>query len=202
VESWRMLWGNLLTEADEIVCFSKNSGILLMAAYPLLEANKVAIHPHKTDFLLGKVPRVVDIGELRIGVVGNISNHKGALPVQNLAKEIKNRGLELKIVIIGSINANCEPTVVSQTGTYTHDKLPRLVEESKVNIMLFPSICPETFSYVVQELVDMKLPVACFNLGAPAERLATYPKGLILSSSEPSVILDELITFHKKTYLK
>jgi len=202
VESWRMLWGDLLTEADEIVCFSKNSVRLLIAAYPLLEAAKIAIRPHKTDFLLSKAPQVVDIGVLRIGVVGNISNHKGALPVQSLAKEIKNRGLELKIVIIGSISIDCDPTVVSQTGTYSHDKLPRLVEEAKVNIMLFPSVCPETFSYVVQELVDMELPVACFNLGAPAERLATYTKGLILSSSEPSTILDELIAFHKKTYLK
>jgi len=202
VESWRILWGGLLMNADEIVSFSKNSAELLMTAYPLLQANNIIIRPHKTHFLLSKVPQVEDIGVLRIGVVGNISNHKGALPVHSLAKEIKNRGLELKIVIIGSISTDCDPAVVSQTGTYSHDKLSRLVEEAKVNIMLFPSVCPETFSYVVQELVDMELPVACFNLGAPAERLATYTKGLILSSSEPSTILDELIAFHKKTYLK
>ncbi len=67
--------------------------------------------------------------------------------------------------------------------------------------MLFPSICPETFSYVVHELMDMKLPVASFNFGAPAERLASYSKGLVLSSMDPASVLDELISFHRKTYL-
>jgi len=201
VENWRVSWGDLLMKADEIVSFSKNSASFLMEAYPKLRASKIIVRPHESKVFI-KIPRVDGGSELRVGVIGNISNHKGALHIQGIAKEIKSRGLKLKIVIIGTINVDCEPSIVSQTGIYSHDELPNLIERSKVNIMLFPSIWPETFSYVVQELVDMKLPVACFNLGAPAERLATYSKGLILSSSKPNVILDELITFHKETYLK
>ena len=36
---------------------------------------------------------------------------------------------------------------------------------------LFPSIWPESFSYVVQEIMLMGLPFVCFDLGAPAERV-------------------------------
>lgn len=66
--------------------------------------------------------------------------------------------------------------------------------------MLFPSIWPETFSYVAQELVELDLPVACFDLGAPAERLRNYSKGMILKETTASAILDDLISFHRRIY--
>ncbi len=47
----------------------------------------------------------------------------------------------------------------------------------------------------------MDLPVASFNFGAPAERMISYPKGLILASMDAAHVLDELILFHSKIYL-
>jgi glycosyltransferase involved in cell wall biosynthesis len=79
--------------------------------------------------------------------------------------------------------------------------LTGLIEKSGANVFLFPSIWPETFSYVVQELMSMSLPVASFNFGAPAERLETYQKGLVLDSMDPATVLDDLISFHRKSYL-
>lgn len=38
----------------------------------------------------------------------------------------------------------------------------------------------------------MSLPVASFNFGAPAERLETYQKGLVLDSMDPATVLDDL----------
>jgi glycosyltransferase involved in cell wall biosynthesis len=108
----------------------------------------------------------------------------------------------VKIVVIGTIEVTCDPQVVTQTGAYKHDELRGLIEKSGANVFLFPSICPETFSYVVQELVTMLLPVASFNLGAPAERLATYSNGIVMDSMNPSAVLDDLISFHRKIYLK
>lgn len=201
MHKWRSIWGALLVSADEIVTFSENSAKLLRKAYPLIETNRISITPHKVEHLSSATVHIKNTDSLCIGVVGMIGFHKGAQLVKALANEIKSRGASTKIVVIGAIEANCEPGVVQQTGPYKHEDLPRLIEDSGANVMLFPSICPETFSYVVHELVDLQLPVASFDFGAPAERLSSYSKGLVLSSMYPASILDELISFHHKIYL-
>ena len=201
IRQWRSLWGTLLATADEIIAFSNSSAQTLLRAYPQIEGCKLSIIPHQVEHLTGNIPEIKNIQRLCLGVVGHIGFHKGARFVQALAQEIRQRKMDCQIVVIGAIEANCDSAVVSQTGPYRHQELPGLIEKSGVNIMLFPSICPETFSYVVQELMDMHLPVAAFNLGAPAERLLSYTKGLVLNSMEPGAVLDELIEFHQKTYL-
>ena len=198
---WRLIWGSMLVNADEIVTFSNNSSQLLLKAYPQIEKARISVVPHKDTHLSGQLPKITNTKSLRIGVVGHIGFHKGSVFIQSLAREIRRRGAEVNVVVIGAIEAMCEPLVVTQTGSYKHDNLPGLIERSGANVFLFPSICPETFSYVVQELVSMELPVASFNFGAPAERLAAYPKGLVLDSMDPGAVLDDLISFHSKTYL-
>lgn len=198
---WRSIWGSLLAAADEVVTFSNNGTELLLKAYPQLQGTKISVVPHKVNHLTGKLPHITNTRSLCIGIVGHIGFHKGSLFIQALAREIKHRGVDLKIVVIGAIEVSCEPSVVTQTGPYQHDEMSGLIERSGANVFLFPSICPETFSYVVQELVGMDLPVASFNFGAPAERLASNPKGLVLDSMDPGDVLDELISFHHKTYL-
>ena len=153
------------------------------------------------NHLQSYVPTIKNIKNLKIGIVGNIGFHKGSSVIKELSEEIYRRGIDLQIVVIGTIDTTCNPAVVNQTGFYKHEDLQSLIERSGANIMFFPSIWPETFSYVVQELMDLNLPIASFNFGAPAERLSTYPKGLVLDSMEPGSILDKLISFHHKTYL-
>ncbi|HRF05559.1 glycosyltransferase [Accumulibacter sp.] len=199
---WRKIWGAFLVAADQIVAFSNSTAQLLLKAYPQVDRSRVSITPHRVEHLTSGVVRLRDKGRLCIGVVGHIAFHKGANFVQALAREIKDRGAELSIVVIGSIEAHCEPSVVRQTGAYKHSELPGIIEASGANVMLFPSICPETFSYVVQELMELRLPVAAFNFGAPAERLGSYEKGLVLTSMEPASVLDELIAFHREIYLE
>ena len=201
ISKWRAIWGSLLAIADEIVTFSNSTAQLLMKAYPQIESSQISIKPHQVEYLPSKIAKIKQTSSLRIGVVGQIGFHKGAAFIQQLSREIKHRGVDINIVIIGSIEVSCEPMIVSQTGPYRYDELPSLINASGANIMLFPSIWPETFSYVVQELMHMNLPVASFNFGAPAERIVSYPKGLILASMDAANVLDELILFHSKIYL-
>lgn len=198
---WRSIWGSMLSIADEIVTFSHNSLTLLLRAYPQIEKARISVVPHKVTHVSGRLPKITNTDSLRIGVVGQIGFHKGSLFIQSLAREIGRRNADVKIVVIGAIEAMCDPLVVTQTGPYQHNELTGLIEKSGANVFLFPSICPETFSYVVQELMNMSLPVASFNFGAPAERLETYQKGLVLDSMDPAKVLDDLISFHCKSYL-
>jgi glycosyltransferase involved in cell wall biosynthesis len=198
---WRALWGNVIELADEVITFSNDSLKLFQKAYPLLDLSRAVVIPHEIEHLQCEHVRPSYKATLRIGVVGQIGSHKGAKFVQELAQEIKGRDLDIQIVVIGAIESRCEQSIVRQTGPYQHEQLPALIESSGVNIMLFPSIWPETFSYVVQELIELDLPVACFDLGAPAERLRAYAKGLILYEPNASLVLDSLIDFHQRIYL-
>lgn len=201
ITAWRSLWGGVLVLSDEIVTFSNSSAQLLRKAYPQIESTKIHVIPHKVEYLNKPVPEVTQTNRLQIGVVGQIGFHKGAMFVKVLSQEIKRRNVDIKIVVIGTLESICDADIVSQTGSYRQDDMSSLIEKSGANIFLFPSIWPETFSYVVQELMDMNLPVASFNFGAPAERLISYPKGLVLDSMDPAVVLDDLVSFHRKIYL-
>jgi len=201
IQKWRAIWGSMLLNADEIVTFSNNSAVLFLKAYPQIEKSRILVVPHTVNHLSGQLPKILNTDSLRIGVVGQIGFHKGSLFIQSLAREIGRRSSDVKIIVIGTIEATCDPQVVTQTGPYHHAELKGLIEKSGVNIFLFPSIWPETFSYVVQELMSMSLPIASFNFGAPAERLTSYPKGQVLNSMDPGRVLDALVLFHRKIYL-
>lgn len=200
IVEWREQWGGLMIASDKIVTFSKNTLDLYRRVYPQIQESNTRIALHAVDYLPKKV-NIQQTQRLRIGVVGQIGYHKGAQVVKELAQQIKDTKCSAEIVIIGTLESSCPADIVKQTGVYKHNELPNLLEENGVNIILFPSICPETFSYVVQEMMELGFPIASFNLGAPAERIKKYEKGLILSSMSAGIILQELVSFHNEIYL-
>jgi glycosyltransferase involved in cell wall biosynthesis len=192
---WRRQWGAALAAADQILCFSSSSKALLLRAYPSLDQSRVSIQAH-TISPFDRAPSINLTAPLHIGVVGAIGIHKGAGVIQSLAAEIARRCLPVKITIIGSIELACDPEVVETTGEYRRPDLPSLIESTGANVFLMPSICPETFSYVTQELMALNVPLVSFNFGAPAERLATYPLGRVVSRTNAVELLDGLLKFH------
>lgn len=198
---WRGLWGSALGLADEIVTFSNSSRLLLSRAYPQLDVARVSVIPHTAEHVRLQPVQATHVASLRIGVVGHIAYHKGAGIVRELAREILRRKSDIKIVVFGTLDASCDPAVVQVTGSYRQPRLPELIREQGTNTFLFPSICPETFSYVVQELMDLGLPVACLDLGAPPERLRDYAKGQVLADHSAGSVLDALIELHQRVYL-
>ena len=65
-------------------------------------------------------------------------------------------------------------------GKYKRDELPVLMKKFEVDVIFIASIWPETFSYTTEEGIKMGMKVAAFDLGAPAERLKNYDKGIII----------------------
>lgn len=199
ISAWRESWGRFLGEMDEIICGSNSTISLIRRAYPWLDEQKFKHRPYAVDYLPSRKPVVDLTGELHLGVVGNVSSNKGVHVVEELADLIAARNLPVKITVIGSLAAAKPLPGVKITGAYCRDDLPELIEWLGVNVCLFPSIWPETFSYVTQELMILGLPLAVFNLGAPAERVAGYERGLILSQiGDANSTLDELIAFHRR----
>ena len=193
IDDWRKTRGDYLAAASKILCFSHSSKEIIRKAYPELPEAKFEIRPHTIHQPPLRVPNISRCGPVHIGVVGNIQFHKGANIIKELAEEIVRRRSSIKISIIGTIDSKCSSTVVSVTGAYEWTKLPDLIEKSGANVFLLPSIWPETFSYVTQELISMQVPLVCFDLGAPAERVAGYPLGRVIRLDNAAAILDQLI---------
>jgi len=79
--------------------------------------------------------------------------------------------------------------VIKVLGPYKREELPDIIEREGIEMVLFPSIWPETFSYVTEETIAMGLPVIVFNLGAPYERVKEYKKGKIVKYKDLEGIL-------------
>jgi hypothetical protein len=197
IETWRRQWGEFLSHVDEILCFSRSTISLIKRAYPELDESKFKYRPHVVDYLNNRKPVIDLAGDLHIGVVGSITSNKGARVVEEIAELISQKGLSVKMTVIGNVVTDKELKEITITGFYRREELPKLIEKHGINLCLLPSICPETFSYVAEELMTLELPLAVFNLGAPAERVSGYSKGLILSKvGDAMSTLDELISFH------
>ncbi len=76
--------------------------------------------------------------------------------------------------------------------------MPDLVEAHGINMFLFPSIWPETFSYVVAEMTALELPVVAFDLGAPAERLRGYGLARLCGEVGVESALETMLAFHRE----
>ena len=105
----------------------------------------------------------------------------------------------VNIIVIGGF---CLPKPQNKqficTGKYDLKNLPDIVEKYQIDIAFIPSIVPETFSFTTSECMNMGLPVACFGLGAPAERVSKYKKGLVISEIDANVSIKEILNFVKQ----
>ena len=186
VAMWRSHWHTLLNEATRIICFSHSSKAIMQKAYPALETEKFSVEPHEVAPLPPvHTNRKPEKRTVTIGILGAINLAKGAGIVKALVKTIEERGLDINVVLIGEISEYIKSDRFHVTGRYKREELPSLVKEHEIDIFLIPSICPETFSYTTQEIIMMQMPLMVFNIGAPAERVKAYDKGVVL---EPDYI--------------
>jgi GT2 family glycosyltransferase len=181
IYNWRKEWGRVVELADKIVCFSHSSKELILRAYDHISREKIEVTPHYVEPLkaIDRVRRG-DKPYTTIGILGAINQAKGASIIEDLLKSIDKEDLQIKVVLIGEISTNISSKNFLVTGRYDRDDLPRLVVEHDIDIFLLPSVCPETFSYTTQEIIMMQMPLMVFDIGAPAERVKEYDKGVVL----------------------
>ncbi len=189
--TWRTAWGNFLENtADSVIVFSKKIAELFIYAYPQIK-NKVQVIPHTVREY--KTVKIKPHNEINIAVLGTISQVKGANVIRDMAQHLPD-GTSIKI--IGTMKN--KPDNIFAHGKYKARNLPRIMQKHKIDLVFIPSVWPETFSYTTSEAMSMGLPVACYDMGAPAERISKYSRGLILNKISPKENLIEIIKFIKK----
>ena len=193
---WRALWGRCLAAADEVRCFSESTRRLLRRAYPELDAARISVVPHRVDYRPARRPVLDHSAPLVVGIIGQISEQKGALLVRDLVARIDREHPEVRVVVIGSLDLPVKSERLRVTGPYRHEELVELIEATGINLFLFPSIWPETFSYVTEEMIRLEVPIVAFDLGAPGERLRRYGNARLCEYVGASSALATLLVFH------
>ena len=104
-----------------------------------------------------------------VAAIGGIDRAKGFVVLDKLGKYFKDKNFDAKVIIIG--NACDDSENIEILGKYKQEKLFDILKKIKPSVLFLSSIWPETYSYVLSEMLCTGLPVASFNIGAPAERL-------------------------------
>lgn len=190
IRDWRNAWGVFFENtADEIVLFSDAIAKIFVHVYPNI-LPKIKIIPHRVQKY--RHANIKPHHDINIAVLGNMSHQKGAGVIRDMACNIPDN---VNIVVIG--NMTNAPDNIRVHGKYRAKNLPRIMERYNIDMVFIPSIWPETFSYTTSEAISMRLPIACYNMGAPAERVGAYEYGLVLDKIAPRENLSQIISFIK-----
>ena len=120
-----------------------------------------------------------------VAVLGAIGSAKGVEIVYTLKRRIEKENAPIRLVVIGYTSlqnkAYRDPSGKFEiTGPYRPEMISDLLAKYRVNLVLIPSIGPETFSYTASEAIASGYPVAAFDLGAPAERIKRLQAGWVV----------------------
>uniref|UniRef100_UPI0005B2DEE0 glycosyltransferase n=1 Tax=Methylobacterium sp. B34 TaxID=95563 RepID=UPI0005B2DEE0 len=218
----RAAFGAFLAGAARVFAPSSDTASRIRTVYPDLA---VTVRPHVEPERSVRDTSLQRPGRIRrVAVLGAISLPEGGLLLQALASDARERDLPLHFAIVGysdpALTGGLERAGVAETGRYstddpTLDRVARaalqiaetgrhweddetldLVTQVSADLVLLPSIWPETYSYALTLALRTGLPVAAFDLGAPAERLRGMPNGHLLPcalATDPAACNDHLL---------
>lgn len=156
-----------------------------------LDLPGITLRPHE-EALPEAPPRPAERrdGPLRVVVIGSIGVHKGFDVVHDAALDAQLRNLPITYTLVGHSYATkaMEAVGVRETGRYGSD-VAALAEIARLDpdLILLPSIWPETYCYTLSLALAAGVPPVVFDLGAQGERLAALGQGVRL---DPALVGD------------
>ena len=194
-KEWVNHWKEFLLQCTEVRAFSEDTFQRVQKAFG--EGLPLTLVEHQVEYAFPIHKECKTTDSLNIGLLGVLAIHKGSDFIKELLLEVEKQKLNVKIKLIGKTD-KVNFTGFSgfeETGAYEVSQLPRLIYENDIDIFLISSIWPETFSYTAEEVIKMGLPIAAFDLGAPAERIKRYEKGLLLEERDAAKVLNQICSF-------
>jgi glycosyltransferase involved in cell wall biosynthesis len=201
IAQWRARYAPLMAGAAKVWAPSHWAGEAFGKYYP---GPNIEIRPHPVDSG-GTARREVDVfslpddGHRHVAVLGAIGPEKGARLIDALADEIRNRSLPLRIVVVGFTDRarrwQSDDRTLTIHGSYGADELAALFERYRIDLVAFPTIWPETFSYTLSEAWRAGRPALVPPRGALAERVIATGAGWVMHGwPDVGAMADQLVT--------
>ncbi len=124
-----------------------------------------------------------------VAVLGAVGPDKGARRLENLVALAREARLPLRFVLIGYLDREHGPwqsgdAAFTVHGRYAPGELPALLRDYGVDLVLFPSEGPETFSFTLSEAWAAGLPALVPPIGALAERARETGAAEVMTEGE------------------
>jgi glycosyltransferase involved in cell wall biosynthesis len=129
---------------------------------------------------------------LRVGIFGLLAWQKG---YEILRSHFERMRLVVDFVFFGSGEASSEFQErfrVKTVPKYEHSELEQLLRTHPIDIALFMSVVPETFSYTLSEVWAFGIPPVAHRIGAFADRIRADETGFLFDFENDGLI-DELL---------
>ena len=199
---WQKRWFPFLSVCDEIRTFSLSSKKLLLSKYPNLIEQQISVVPHDMSYCKFEPLVIEKSHKPRIAIVGTImSICKGMAVVGDFLHYCV--GKNINVFIIGTLSSDyiVKSPNIHYLGKYKSENLNNILQTNKISTVFFPSILPETFSYLVHELMMMQIPIVGFDIGAQGEYLSSYKLGITLpTDSACDDIIKALMATNNKAH--
>ncbi|MDP2000878.1 MAG: glycosyl transferase family 2, partial [Rhodoferax sp.] len=177
IESWRARHGRLLSEARFVIAPSADTAQRMQRFAPTA---RVQVVPHAT-LALHPVqhpkpnPRQLHSSQpLKVVVLGALSKIKGADVLEEVALLAARLDVPIEFHLLGYAyrSLRTQPKArLTVHGGYEEKDLPLLLEWLQPDVVWFPAVWPETYSYTLSASLDSGLPIIAPDIGAFSERL-------------------------------
>ena len=177
IEDWRLRHRLFLKNARYLLTPSRDAARRLMRYFPTANI-RFAPHPDipSQAWLPRPAPqRLPSHTHLRILVIGAVNQMKGADILEATALLAANTSSPLEFHLVGYAHRalKTQPQAsLTVHGPYTDSDLPRLLERLQPDIVWFPALWPETYSYTLSACLLAGVPIIAPDLGAFPERLS------------------------------
>ena len=193
ISIWRKIFNDLLINANVVTAPSKNTAKIINKYYPDL---KIDVMEHAVPSHLHNTYKNKEHNSktFNISVLGAIGIEKGSKILYEIINEIKRRKLPIKITVIGYTDRHnsyymSKDKMLEVTGPYDNNHVSDLLAKYETDIVLLPSICPETYSYTVSEAIYSGYKVIAFDMGAPSDRIRKTGMGYLVNEVKADSLL-------------
>ena len=178
---WQRMASELIESADHVFCPCKFTLEILRAHY----SNANYRHCYHPDWELDApypavAPTVHSGGKMRIAVLGMLSREKGADRLDECAIAVRENGYPIEFVLFGQSYRRLDDSVVT-LGRYEEHELAQLMVAQSIDLVWFPALCAEVYSYTLSHGLRRGLPVLAPDIGAFSERLRGRPLSFIFN---------------------
>jgi glycosyltransferase involved in cell wall biosynthesis len=196
IHAWRREWGGILGLMDTVTFPSASARDLVRKAYPGLDTSRCRVVPHEVVPLRPPArTKESGLGILEVCLVGEITDHKGARILDAMLSMARSGSMPIRFRVVGKFSyaaKHRDNPHLLETGLYHPGELQGILERHPVDVFLFPSIWPETFSYVVHEMMGTGLPILATRIGAHGEALANYPSAILVDDFDAPTFMEAL----------
>ena len=188
ISEWRSRWETLLIHSKKNIAPSLTTANIIQNIFPKINIDVIEhgldIYQDNYEITSKIVGPEKKVETIRVGIIGAISIVKGSRILENIVLNTQNNH-KIEWVIIGYTDKINNPMYDKNKkliihGKYNDSEVRPLLDKYSIDVVLFPAIWPETFSYTLSEVLAANYPVIVPNLGALGERTKKLDCGWVI----------------------